>query len=983
MSRVSSGRFPCVSMRRAVFVALSFVLVSCGGSGGGGGDVAPVATYTVGVTVVGLLSPVVLQNNGGDRLAISVNGAFTFSTPIGNGGAYAVTVLTQPSSPAQTCTVSNGSGTVAGANVTSVGVKCMYTVGGTVSIPSGTLVLQNNGGDDLSISAGGSFVFGTALNTGANFQVTILSAPIGQECTVANGSGTMETRDISDVNVLCTAPIDLQAAALSKTITLSWTELSDATYDLYRSTEAGCNFDNYGACTGGALVTDVKPPFDADALDNGTPYYFQLKASYSGGHGRASNVAAARPAALVTDVGLFSGVSAIASGSDGTVYFGGDFTQIGVGAGSGVPFSKVNSWPASWDYAQVVGFVYAAVPDGSGGFFIGGKFTSVGGEQRENAAHVRADGTVDPIWAPKINGAVNAISVGGTTVYVAGGFTSIDGLTRNNIAALDATSGVATAWDPNATSASYAAVYALAVQGNVVYAAGHFSAIGGQTRNNIAGLDVTSGLATAWDPNSSGSVYALVINGDIAYAGGYFTTIGGQARSNVAALDLVSGLATAWNPNADFFVNALAVHGKTIYVGGDFNAIGGQSRSKIAAVEATTGAATSWNPGVDFSGEVNALAIDGGILFVGGEFTRIGGQARNNVAALDVTNGLAIAWAPNTNHSVKTVVASTGAIYVGGFFNMIGGVVTRSHLAAVASDGTLSDWNPEVTYSGPNPYTTAEVSAIAVKGNTVYVGGQITAVGGKARKNIAAIDAASGQVTSWDPSANSLVNVIIIDGNSVYAGGYFSVIGGQNRNGIASLNATSGAATEWNPSAGSSTVVWALAVQGGTVYVGGRFSSIGGQTRNNIAGLDTTNGLATAWDPNSSDDVYALAIDGDTVYAGGYFTSIGGQPRNRIASLAIATGLATQWDPNSSGSVSALAISGATVYAGGVFKTIGGQTRNSIAALDTGGNANAWDPSASQGFVQALYVNGDTVYVGGDFAGMSGKPSSGFAAIAR
>lgn len=86
---------------------------------------APTVFYTVGGAVSGLLgSGLVLQDNGGDDLRVSADGNFTFATPVGAGLPYAVTVLTQPSSPAQVCTVQNGSGT-ASANVTNVAVSCV------------------------------------------------------------------------------------------------------------------------------------------------------------------------------------------------------------------------------------------------------------------------------------------------------------------------------------------------------------------------------------------------------------------------------------------------------------------------------------------------------------------------------------------------------------------------------------------------------------------------------------------------------------------------------------------------------------------------------------------------------------------------------------------------------------------------------------------------------------------------------------------
>ena len=67
-----------------------------------------------------------------------------------------------------------------------------YTIGGgTVSGLSGTVVLQDNGGDDLSVSANGSFTFATALAAGAAYAVTVKTSPSGQSCTVSGGSGTV------------------------------------------------------------------------------------------------------------------------------------------------------------------------------------------------------------------------------------------------------------------------------------------------------------------------------------------------------------------------------------------------------------------------------------------------------------------------------------------------------------------------------------------------------------------------------------------------------------------------------------------------------------------------------------------------------------------------------------------------------------------------------------------------------------------------
>src|SRR5208337_4490263 len=163
------------------------------------------ASYTVGGTVSGLSGTVVLQDNGGDNLSVTANGSFTFATALPTGAPYGVTVLTNPAG--QTCIVANGSGTVASANVTSVSVSCSnaasYTVGGTVSGLSGTVVLQDNGGDNLSVSANGTFTFATSLVSGSAYSVTVKTNPAGQACTVSNGSGTIGSANVTNVAVSC------------------------------------------------------------------------------------------------------------------------------------------------------------------------------------------------------------------------------------------------------------------------------------------------------------------------------------------------------------------------------------------------------------------------------------------------------------------------------------------------------------------------------------------------------------------------------------------------------------------------------------------------------------------------------------------------------------------------------------------------------------------------------------------------------------
>jgi 6-phosphogluconolactonase (cycloisomerase 2 family) len=166
-------------------------------------------SYSVGGAVTGLAGTgLSLQINGGETVAVSGNGSFTFPTAIATGSSFAVTVATQPSNPAQVCTVSGGSGTI-NANVTNVAVVCStntYTLGGTVSglVGSG-LTLVSGTGESLSISGSGAFAFPTRIADGAAYNVVIASQPSGplQTCVVTSGSGTITASDVN-VSIACT-----------------------------------------------------------------------------------------------------------------------------------------------------------------------------------------------------------------------------------------------------------------------------------------------------------------------------------------------------------------------------------------------------------------------------------------------------------------------------------------------------------------------------------------------------------------------------------------------------------------------------------------------------------------------------------------------------------------------------------------------------------------------------------------------------------
>jgi hypothetical protein len=169
----------------------------------------PSPTFTIGGTVTGSTGSLTLQNTNGTQLVVPASGAFTFATLQSSGASYNVTVATPPTS--QTCTVTNGAGTVALSNVTNITVACTtntFSVGGTATgLGAGKSLVLHLGADaassDLTITANGAFTFPVTLVNNAEFFVEVFTQPADQVCSVANGEGDISGASVTTVAVTC------------------------------------------------------------------------------------------------------------------------------------------------------------------------------------------------------------------------------------------------------------------------------------------------------------------------------------------------------------------------------------------------------------------------------------------------------------------------------------------------------------------------------------------------------------------------------------------------------------------------------------------------------------------------------------------------------------------------------------------------------------------------------------------------------------
>ena len=439
-----------------------------------------------------------------------------------------------------------------------------------------------------------------------------------------------------------------------------------------------------------------------------------------------------------------------------------------------------------------------------------------------------------------------------------------------------------------------------------------------------------------------------------------------------------------------------------VVAGGAFTAYQPWDTGFGAVVDATTGEVDSSFPkigGDRLSDDVRVAAPDGaGGFFIGGSFRCVGGDGgddgdctdpgeypRAGLAHLDADGAVDPAWDPTVTGGsparVHAMAVSGGRVYIGGQFTAVAGQTRRSLAALDAATGDLTAWAPDST-CGPNVY------ALAVDSGLVYVGGNFSScpIGGQTRTHLAAIDAGTGLATSWDPNPNNEVDAITISGGTLYVGGRFTQIDSTTRNRIAAFDPGTGHVTSWNPNANSD--VTTIAAAGSTLYVGGNFTAIGGQSRSKLASLSTSTGLAGAWAPtvttaNGVAEIRVITVDGSAVRIGGQFTSMAGVTRNGAAAVD-ASGTLLAWDPNATSAtghtVHALAVGGGRVYVGGDFVNAGGTRRGGIAKLDAAGDLASWAPNADS-TVYALAISGSVVYAGGDFAAIGGQSRNRIAAL--
>ena len=674
----------------------------------------------------------------------------------------------------------------------------------------------------------------------------------------------------------------------------------------------------------------------------------------------------------------------IASGADSgheSAIVGGLFDTVGnnVGGAGTLAATPAAASKAVTQAAHVKGGkVNAVVSDTAGGYFLGGTFTSVLSQPCLAVAHVKADGTLDPVYCQDsagFAGAVRAldyakrnVTIGSSVpidvLAVGGSFTRTDG--HSNFEFLDNT-GLASFSTTDPDGAVNALTDDTSASRPNFFLGGEFTNIGKRvalvtisapptagtaitsaTSAYPGGVDCSGGTCTT--PvvrtiafGNPSSLPVIIVGGtfDRAFSTGTNTTP--VARRNVAAFTENSGgnqIVGAWDPNPNGDIYSVVPSSTSVYLAGDFTQLG-----------------------------PNASPVSGfkGLAEYGIKTTLTSLSPLNWVAGPQ-TSGTAVNSSPNTawkpqvdNGRVLSAIVDTAGVYLGGSFTSIGGT-TRHRLAQLslpsALAATLGAWDPNAgqTVRSIAKFTPASGTP------SIFAGGDFLVLGGETRNNVAELGS-NGTFTSWAPAGtDGAVKAIAVQGGVAYVGGLFT-------NRLAAFNLASGATSAWATADGVVNTI--VAKPGGGLYVGGVFDHAGGAARSNLAEIDAS-GAATGWNPGTDGAVKTIAVGASSVFIGGAFDHAGGAGRSNLAEIN-AAGVATGWDPSPNGAVNTLAVTADGVYAGGAFNSIGGAARSRLAFVGTDGTASAWDPGAN-GEVLAVRLIGSKLLVGGNFTSLAGAP---------
>ncbi|XDD45784.1 hypothetical protein AB3N60_13845 [Leptospira sp. WS39.C2] len=672
------------------------------------------------------------------------------------------------------------------------------------------------------------------------------------------------------------------------------------------------------------------------------------------------------------------GVYAMTSYRD-QIIIGGNFELLGPSTGSAAFLQTTNGKvvPSRYcPYLKIVGSTFISIPDGGGGFYIGGEFFAVQGEERFSVAHILPGCQLDRVFnVPKDNSRiVYSLTIQGNSLYVGGNFTSWGDTSHGYLVRLDRFTGaIDTTFSVQNINQT---VFDLETDGQSLYVCGEFSQIRSTAKLGIAKVSLTDGaLNTSFNPVlSSGTCLDLYYGTDSQGSPNLFIVGDFNSPSgNYGFAVYPDGTATGWAPIPNGQINSVQQYQNKIYLAGGFTSInGGTPASYLVSVNQSTGTLISNNFALD--AYAASLQVIENTLYISGQFTTIKGIPRISMASLDLTNETVTNFDPVfegviSNPGSSFVSAGNGIVFVTSDRSSMN-VVPRNNFAVIDEyTGAPIEGTPNFDF---------QIKSLHVNGDRLFVGGSFTTVAGQPRISFATLDLPLYNLSPINPTLSGAPDIrsITSDASLVYVGGYdLANVNGQPRNGVFALNLSDLSLSNWNPDLGTGGSGESIQVYGDLVLIGGGFSQINGVGGyQNFQAVDKQNG--TRLDIPSSSNlpdgfVYSVTASSSKVYIGGFFASITGIGTfNNTAIYDLTTKSYVQ--PNAvlaDGIVNHVAsYPDGNVFYGGSFTTLNGEAnRTSFGVLLSYNNKlTPWLSGINNAVNTSMYKNG-RYYLGGIF----------------
>lgn len=696
-----------------------------------------------------------------------------------------------------------------------------------------------------------------------------------------------------------------------------------------------------------------------------------------------------------------------------TIYLGGNFRYIGLNTGSAVPINKYTGKPLE-KYPKVDGDVRCIIEDGQGGYFLGGMFTTVGGQPRKNLAHINRDFQVTD-WYAEVNNPVECIAVTSTSVFIGGWFTNVSGVSRNYFAELNRTTGSVTSFDPN----PYGRVASLLIDGNSLYIGGSFLNIGGQSRTGMACFSIHDKAIKNWSPLLEGASNGLRVTQirrkeNTLFFSGHFYTVNGEDTYNTVGVDTITGNTNLFKISgySTYYwgTDVMEVSDTLVMISSGHSNDWNKDSLSIIAYDRKTGSEVTKFPRI--YGEVNKIKLIGDDLYIAGSTNfHSHSYTENNISYINLKTGVYKEKIITANNPVHDFVVSSDVVYAGGSFSSLNGKA-RSGLAALdANTNEILDWNFNVDI-GSYYCERCSVSTLEIYNNTLFVGGNFGGIydgmgKGKFRFCLAQIDLATNTITDWDAklggncSGAPYVEEIFIKDNLVYVVGNWTSVNNQQiansayTTGIAAFDLNTGAIdSKWKPIIVSKTGTFmtcnaenkirSFASVNDKLLIGGSFTTIGEQVKYGFAAIDPKTGTLISWGPDLTEnsEVYKIIVVDNKIYLAGQFMIAGHSDIKNYAELDFNGNVLPS--PSFNDKVIDISINDNSIFALGSFTSVNGGSVSKAAVI------NRLDHTVSGLFQETLSSDFEPVtlqylagrlYMGGNFTMIGSTYSPYFAII--